>query len=879
MKNKKMFSGFIVAILSLFIAAFCFAGCSGGNTSESAGNSTSTSEQQSGSDIGSSSATGSSESESNPGASEQPIKKQFTVTAPAASDKYTFDGANKATEGEDYTFVVAKAAGAHGTLTVTATMGGQNATVETTDDGYKIAAVNGDIVITVTYEDKLVNVTKSLCTGVNFVGEEKATVGSDYKFKVGFEEGYTAADDFEVLVNGVAVTADSEGYYIVSAVKKGFVIEVKGVKTLTYKATYIAEGVAADAIDKTKEEIAYGNEKYTISFTVSDKYGNSKEGVKVFVKVGDGEEQEVLPVDGAYVIDNPKADITVIVKGLKINTYKVNFVVNGDVFYCLDKVEHGTAVTEEMLKDAADELAAQGLYEVVGWGEVPATVTEYTYIEPKVTGKLVVDSYAWSGVGCPAGLGTFTTCDETAPEGFETVSKKDSDFPTREGFYDGKRFMNAQLSHIDISAFSMVSFAVKSNGIFAVPTSMSDEIQQGFEGWVVVTLTQNAGSWHINIKNGDTVIGDFNYTGSLGDYSPSLCAFLWHCTSKGFTVIEPAEGNFVVYSTEVRGVIDADKVGESVVRKIITDATETADTVLGFEKAYHYKAQGTPVAGTAYASVADTDITAYNHLEFYVKVTGSWILFDGWSHYFEANRQWVKVEANKTAAQEWKVSFNGKSTTRSNVTTLNQLLTFEMDTRDSSIEGASVTDCVPSEITITEIRGKKGLAPAEPQGTLISDNVYGNTSDASIAVVKTNEVAPAGFVNVYSYKSAPKAANKEEFIHGMYFSRADITEYSTVSFAMKTNCKYQLDNPARVLLGNGWIIFKLDQAQDGTWTLTLTNEKGEVVHSADKLTGTNVFEILWSNRTTSYCPVNDEETGVSLKVWTTDVRGVLRTAE
>ena len=869
MKNKKMFSGFIVAILSLVIAAFCFAGCSGGNTSESTGNSTSTSEQPSSSD------TGSGDTDS----SEQPVKKQFTVTAPATSDKYTFDGANKTTEGEDYTFVVAKATGAHGTLTVTATMGGQNATVETTDDGYKIAAVNGDIVITVTYEDKLVNVTKSLCTGVNFVGEEKATIGSDYKFKVGFEEGYTAADDFEVLVNGVAVTADAEGYYTVKSVKAGFVIEVKGAKVLTYNAIYTVEGVAADAIDKTKEEIAYANEKYTIAFTVSDKYSNSKEGVKVFVKVGDGEEREVLPVDGAYVIDNPKADITVIVKGLKINTYKVNFVVNGDVFYCLDKVEHGTAVTESMLKDAADELAAQGLYEVIGWGAVPATVTEYTYIEPKVTGKLVVDSYAWSGVGCPAGLGTFTTCDETAPEGFETVSKKDSDFPTREGFYDGKRFMNAQLSHIDVSAFSMVSFAVKSNGIFAVPTSMSDEIQQGFEGWVVVTLTQNAGSWHINIKNGDTVIGDYNFTGSLGDYSPSLCAFLWHCTSKGFTVIEPAEGNFVVYSTEVRGVIDADKVGESVVRKVITDATETADTVLGFEKAYHYKAQGTPVAGTAKASVADADITAYNYLEFYVKVTGSWILFDGWSHYFEANGQWVKVEANKTAAQEWKVSFGGKTTTRSNVTTLNQLLTFEMDTRDSSIEGSPLTDCVPSEITITEIRGKKGLAPAAPQGTLISDNVYGNTSDASIAVVKISEVAPAGFVNVYSYKSAPKAANKEEFIHGMYFSRADITEYSTVSFAMKTNCKYQLDNPARVLLGNGWIIFKLDQAQDGTWTLTLTNEKGEVVHSADKLTGTNVFEILWSKRTTSYCPVNDEETGVSLKVWTTDVRGVFKAAE
>lgn len=868
MKNKKMFSGFIVAILSLVIAAFCFAGCSGGNASESTGNSTSTSEQPSSSDTGS----------GDTGSSEQPVKKQFTVTAPATSDKYTFDGANKTTEGEDYTFVVAKATGAHGTLTVTATMGGQNATVETTDDGYKIAAVNGDIVITVTYEDKLVNVTKSLCTGVNFVGEEKATVGSDYKFKVGFEEGYTAADDFGVLVNGVAVTADAEGYYTVKAVKAGFVIEVKGAKVLTYNAIYTVEGVAADAIDKAKEEIAYANEKYTIAFTVSDKYSNSKEGVKVFVKVGDGEEREVLPVDGAYVIDNPRADITVIVKGLKINTYKVNFVVNGDVFYCLDKVEHGTAVTEAMLKDAADELAAQGLYEVIGWSEHPSAITEYTYIIPKVAAKSVVSDRAYDDGGCPgttalgACMGNWSGADDVvAPEGFKTVQKMTS------GFNDnGKKYLHGRFLHSDVTYYSVITFALKSNGIFSCDTTVGgDAIKASYNDWVVYTLTNNGGIWHINVKCGDSVISDFNDSVAR----TALCDILWHARAVGFNITAPDEGEFTVYSTEVRGVLDANKLGKVVVQKAITDATETADTVLGFEKAYHYKAQGTPVAGTANASVADTDITAYNYLEFYVKVTGSWILFDGWSHYFEANRQWVKVEANKTAAQEWKVSFGGKTTIRSNVTTLNQLLTFEMDTRDSSIEGATVKDCVPSEITITEIHGKKGLAPAAPQGTLISDNVYGNTSDASIAVVKTSEVAPAGFVNVYSYKSAPKAANKEEFIHGMYFSRADITEYSTVSFAMKTNCKYQLDNPARVLLGNGWIIFKLDQAQDGTWTLTLTNEKGEVVHSADKLTGTNVFEILWSNRTTSYCPVNDEEAGVSLKVWTTDVRGVLRTAE
>lgn len=873
MKIKKKFFGIVVAILTLAIAAFCFVGCSEGNTSESTGDSPSTSEQPSDSGSGD---TGSGDT----GSSEQPVKKQFNVTAPAASDKYTFDGADKATEGETYTFVVQKAVGAHGTLTVTATMGGQNATVNTTDDGYEIAAVNGDIVITVTYADKLVAVTRMLCAGVNFVGEEKATVGSDYKFKIEFEAGYTAGEGFAVKVNGATVTADAEGFYVVKGVKAGFAIEVIGAKTITYGVTYVVDGVAADAIDKTSDEILYANEKYTINFTVSAKYSQSKDDVKVFYKIGDGAEQEVSLTDGAYVIANPRADITVIVKGLKINAYKVNFVVNGDVFYSLEKVDHGTAVTEEMLEEAAAELAAQGLYEVISWGEIPSEITGYTCVEPKVSAKSIVSDRALDDGTCGGitfnggSVGNWSdSSDVAAPEGFKTVKKMTSGFNVND---NGKKYLHGRFLHTDVTNYSVITFALKSNGTFSCDTTVGgDAVKASYNDWVVYTLTNNGGIWHINVKCGDTVISDFNDSAAR----TALCDILWHARAVGFNITAPDEGEFAVYSTEVRGVIDADKVGESVVRKVITDATETADTVLGFDKAYHYKAQGTPAEGTANASVANTDITAYNHLEFYVKVTGSWILFDGWSHYFDANGQWVKVEANKTAAQEWKVSFNGKSTTRSNVTTLNQLLTFEMDTRDSSIEGATVNDCVPSEITITEIRGKKGLVPAAPQGTLISDNVYGNTSDESIAVVKTSEVAPAGFVNVYSYKSAPKAANKEEFIHGMYFSRADITEYSTVTFAMKTNCKYQLDNPARVLLGSGWIIFKLDQAQDGTWTLTLTNEKGEVVHSADKLTGTNVFEILWSNRTTSYCPVNDEETGVSLKVWTTDVRGVLRTAE
>lgn len=885
MKTKKKFFVMLVAILTLAIAAFCFAGCFSDDASESTVNDSVTSEQPSSSELDSTDSTSGDSETGDSGSSEQPVKKQFNVTAPAASDKYTFEGEDKATEGETYTFTVEKAAGVHGTLTVTATMGGHDATVENTDDGYEIAAVNGDIVITVTYADKLVSVTKTLCDGVTLVGEEKAIVGNDYKFKVEFEEGYTEADDFEVKVNGVAVEADGDGYYTVEAVKTGFVIEVSGAKTITYGVTYVVDGVEADAIDKTTDEILYTNEKYTIDFTVSEKYSKSTDDVKVFVKIGGGEEQEVLPTDGAYVITNPKADITVIVKGLKINTYKVNFVVNGDVFCCFEKVEHGTVVGDEMLEEAAGELAEQGLYEVIGWGEIPAAITGYTFIEAKVSAKSIVSDRALDVgecTGLTVGGGTVgnwsNEADIAAPDGFKTVKKMTS------GFNDnGKKYLHGRFLHADVTNYSMITFALKSNGTFSYDTTVGGDARTGsYSDWLVYTLTNNGGIWHINVKCGDEVLSDFNDSAAR----TNICDILWHGRAVGFNVTAPDDGDFEVYSTEVRGVVDVDKIGESVVEKVIVDATETTDTVLGFGKAYHYKPQGTPAdkdGNQVKAQVAETDITAYNHLEFYVKVTSSWILFDEWTHYFASNGQWVKVEANKIGEQEWVVEFKGgagESTTVNNVTTLDQLLTFKMDRRDSSLEGATVEGCSPSEITITEIRGKKGPVPSAPQGERISGNVYGSIEGASIATVKTGETAPAGFENVYYYKSEPKAAGSVAFVHGMFFSRADITEYSTVSFAMKTNCKYQLDDPNRVTLGNDWIIFKLEQAQDGrTWTLTLTNAEGEVVHSAEKLMGTNVHEILWSNRTTSYCPINDEETGVSLKVWTTDVRGVLKTAE
>ena len=803
--------------------------------------------------------------------------KEFTVTAPATSDKYTFTGEATVNEGEDYLFTVEKATGLLGNLTVTAKMGEAEVEVEETENGYKISSVNGNIVISVSYKEKTYTVVKQACEGASIVGEDKAIAGQEYVFEVTLEEGYEKGTEYGVLVNGAEVTTAEDGKYHVSDFTSGFVVEVKGVVECTFTATYTVEGVDASAIDKTEETFNYSAQKYTITFNVTANYDNSKDLARVFVKIGDGEEQEVVKADGAYVIDNPKADITVIIKGLELNKYDVYFVLDGDVFYSLEDVSLGSKITQDMLNDVAAILENQGLYKVFGWNNLPEEVSGTTVITPVISPKTVIHSNGWDDKDCTGKTvnggsdADWTVTDEvTAPQGFESVMKMTSGFNN-----NGKNYLHGRYSHDNISMYSYITFAAKSNGVFNIDTGATGGVANiTTNDWVVYTLTKNGTIWHINIKCGDEVVADFDDNAAR----TNICDILWHGRATG-TNISQGEEDLVIYSTEVRAVFDFSAITlEEITQKIIVDA-EKVDEVAptGFMNVYHYVADSAPAAQTMKANVSDVDISAYEYLEFYAKCTTSWILFDGWSHTFESNGAWTKVEAVKNSDTQWTVTFAGKSTTvtkETAITKLSEILTFEMDMRDSSMEGSTVEGCSPSQIYLTELRGRKPVTPAQPKGTVVSDCTYKSTTDAIINMIKATETAPAGFESVYSYKSAPKTAGVECFAHGMFFARDDISAYSEVYFAMKLNGVLQLDGP-RKSLGEGWLTFKLTQNEDGTWNLSVVNEAGETVYSAESLSGDSVWKILWSERTLGYCPMMEID-GLSLRVSVTELRGTLK---
>ena len=810
------------------------------------------------------------------------VLKNYDVTPPADSDKYTFTGAANAVHGGDYEFTVDKAADAYGDIIVTATMDGKSTNVEQTDDGYKIADVKGNLVITVTYKDKVVNVTKQVCDGATIDGKDTATVGSEYSFAVIIGEGYVEGSDFEVLINGRAILADTDGRYRVTDFRSGFVIEVRGVKIRTFTATYVAEGVDASALDKSSDTFGYTANKYTVTFGVTDKYSHSADSVRVFVRIGDGVETEVVKTDGAYVIDNPKADITVIIKGLALNKYNVYFVFDGDVFYSEEVTVDGE-ITAETLNAAKEIFEDEGLYKVFGWVELPDRVENDVVINPVVSPKKVIHGYAYDDKDCAGKTvnGGFdadwsATNEVEAPQGFDSVMKMTSGFNN-----NGKNYMHGRYSHDDISMFSYITFAVKSNGVFDCDTSIAgNNVQKTTDKWVVYSFTKRGNIWHINVSCENEVYADFDDNAAR----TYMCDILWHGRTNGFTVRQSGDEALVIYSTEVRAVSDVNAITlDEVTQKIITAAEKTDDTApVGFMNVYRYVAPGVAATPeqTINAPVADVDVSAYEYLEFYVKCTSSWTLFDGWSHYFKCDGTWTKVEVVKNSATQWTVSFVGEKGTDTIVTTdnavikLSDVLTFVMDRRDSTIEGSTIADCAPSQIYVTELRGRKPASSVEVKGTLIADSVYKSTSDNAISLVKDAQTTPDGFENVYAYKSSPKTSGNECFVHGLFFARDNISDYAEVYFAMKVNGVLQLDG-ARKSLGDGWLTFRLTQNDDGTWNLAITDESGKTVHSAANLTGDSVWKILWSDRVHGYCPMMEID-GISLKVWVTEVRGTLK---
>ena len=180
------------------------------------------------------------------------VEQQFTVTF---SPEGIFEGASSANEGDTYTFVPETATGAYYDYTsVTATMGGQPATVVSTETGWKIENVSGDLVISGERTPKNYTVTWE-GTGKDGVTNkpESATYGTDFTVTLPVDQDATASE--------------SGWTYSISATKNGVSIGSydEATRTLTISGTTITDNIV---ITVTKNDIL--PTQVTISVTGED---------------------------------------------------------------------------------------------------------------------------------------------------------------------------------------------------------------------------------------------------------------------------------------------------------------------------------------------------------------------------------------------------------------------------------------------------------------------------------------------------------------------------------------------------------------------------------------------------------------------------------
>lgn len=235
----------------------------------------------------------------------------YSVTLPEG-----FTGAASAAAGTDYTF---KANGGdYGCYDVTATMGGETATVTNNGDGsFTIKNVTGEIVVTATPKTYAVTVTG---TGAGDVSENAATATykTDYTFKLTKADGCNYTVTVTAGGNTVTATATTEGVYTISGA------DIKGELIITVEKTAIVIPTTTITITGDTDDVQGG-------LILTAKNGedttfkiNKKDGYTYTVKAGDTE--LTVGADGTVTIPGSLltgAPLTVTVTKTAVNPYSV----------------------------------------------------------------------------------------------------------------------------------------------------------------------------------------------------------------------------------------------------------------------------------------------------------------------------------------------------------------------------------------------------------------------------------------------------------------------------------------------------------------------------------------------------------------------------
>ena len=140
---------------------------------------------------------------------------------------YTLIGAESVAHGDDYILTFSFAEGYNAGAGFSIKVNGE--AVEYAEGTAIIEDVKGALKITVEGVEKTVLNVTFAGDHVSLNGESNILYADDYSFMIELESGYEKGADFKVLVNGVEVTANAEGRYVIEDVKENIAITVSGV--------------------------------------------------------------------------------------------------------------------------------------------------------------------------------------------------------------------------------------------------------------------------------------------------------------------------------------------------------------------------------------------------------------------------------------------------------------------------------------------------------------------------------------------------------------------------------------------------------------------------------------------------------------------------
>jgi hypothetical protein len=336
----------------------------------------------------------------------------------------------------------------------------------------------------------------------------------------------------------------------------------------------------------------------------------------------------------------------------------------------------------------------------------------------------------------------------------------------------------------------------------------------------------------------------------------ALDAILFGVPSTGF-YIGADSGSLTVYFTEVRGITsvvepepepepeepEVELIGEKIAESAtlvgqlkVGDQHGTATTEIaapaGFGNVYKYVEVREAFHGANYSDLCLTD---YSVVTFAVKATKMRMNSD-----WDESNEWLVFTMTQTSEAFWTIVVTKKGEVIHTATEVNGTRddgNYAYNTLASILYGKSdyIAWNVDGTVTmyVTELRGISTVEE-EPEVELVGDEItecavmLGTMDTGSKPMQKTTEIAaPEGFGSVYKYE------DQGEAFHGGNYSNVCLTEYSVVTFAVKS-AKMKLYGDWNE--SNDWLVFTMTQTSEAVWTITIT-QNGAVIRTDTGVSG------------------------------------------